>query len=143
MYPHVPGFEGSGTVALVHANAPAPVKDLVGKNVAFLGFSTWAEFVAVDINLCMPLPENIGLEQGANSFVNPWTAVAMHERAKELGAKAIIITAAGSQLGIMSIKLALRDGIIPICTVRRAEAVQQLKSEIEGLNYVFDTSDPE
>jgi len=67
----------------------------------------------------------------------------MHERVKELKATAMIINAAGSQLGKMSIRLALRDGITPICTVRKAENVQPLIDEIEGLHHVFSTADEE
>jgi len=58
-----------------------------------------------------------------------------------LGATSVIITAAASQLAKMSIKLCIRDGITPICTVRKAEQVDQLKSEIEGLDYVLNTSE--
>ena len=55
----------------------------------------------------------------------------------------MIINAAGTQLGKMSIRFALRDGITPICTVRKADNVQPLKDEIKGLHYVFSTTDEE
>jgi len=42
------------------------------------------------------LNESISLEQGATLFVNPLTAVGMVERAKQLKAKAVIVTAAAS-----------------------------------------------
>jgi len=142
-YPHVAGFEGSGVVCQIHENAPENVKALLGKNVSILSFGTYAEYATTHFSMIITLPENVSLEQGAMTVVNPLTALAMITRAKELGATAIIINAAGSQLGKMAIRLALKDDIIPICTVRKAENVQPLKDEFEGLHYVFSTHDPE
>jgi len=45
----------------------------------------------------------------------------MIDRCKVLKAKAVVITAAASQLGRMMIKLCLKEGITPIATVRRQE----------------------
>jgi NADPH:quinone reductase-like Zn-dependent oxidoreductase len=140
---HAAGFEGSGVVCKVHEDAPEHVKALLGKSVATGGHGTYAEYFAVHFSMCVTLPEGVSLEQGAMSLANPLSALAMMNRAKELGATAVIINAAGSQLGKMAIRLALKDGITPICTVRKAENVQPLKDEIEGLHYVFSTHDPE
>jgi len=60
-------------------------------------------------------------EEGASSFVNPMTALGLVQRMKEIKAKAIIISAAASQLGRMLVKLCDKEGLVPICTVRRAE----------------------
>jgi len=90
-------------------------------NVTGVGLGTYARYARCKASLCMPLFPGITLEMGATHFVNPWSAFAMHKRAQELGATAMIITAAGSQLCKMSIKLCLRDGITPICTVRKPE----------------------
>lgn len=89
-------------------------KYLVGKRVAFMKIfelgsfkygGTYADYCLTDIKSVIPLPDEMSFEQAACNFVNPLTAVAMIDRAKELKAKAIIITAAASQIGRMFIKL--------------------------------------
>jgi NADPH:quinone reductase-like Zn-dependent oxidoreductase len=140
---HAAGFEGSGVVCKVHEDAPENVKALLGKSVAICGHGTYAEYFALHFSMCIVLPENVDLEHGAMTVVNPLTALAMMDRAKELGATAVIINAAGSQLGKIAIRLALKDNITPICTVRQTKNVQPLKDEFEGLHYVFSTEDPE
>jgi NADPH2:quinone reductase len=68
------------------------------------------------------------VEDAASFFVNPYTAIGILEAAKEQGAKAIIHTAAASQLGQMLVKLALTEGIEIIKVVRREEQAELLKS---------------
>ena len=55
-----------------------------------------AEYCVTDVRHCIPLNENISLEQGAALFVNPLTAFGMVDRIKELRVKAVIITAAST-----------------------------------------------
>ena len=80
-----------------------------------------AEYVITDLKKIIELSGDISYEQGACSIVNPLSALGMVERLKELKVKACIITAAASQLGRMCIKLCKKEGIEPICTVRRKE----------------------
>jgi NADPH:quinone reductase-like Zn-dependent oxidoreductase len=65
----------------------------------------------------------------------------MMERVVELGASAVILSAATSQLARMMIRICLRDNVTPICIVRKAEQVQFLKDEVEGCQYVFNSTD--
>jgi NADPH2:quinone reductase len=88
----------------------------------------------------IPLRDETTLEQGVALFVNPLSALCMIERIKTLNAKAVIITAAASQLGRMLIKLAVKEGITPICVVRRQEQVDLLKGELKA-EYVVNSSD--
>lgn len=82
-FPNTPGFEGSGTVIKVSEEASAHAKSLLGQNIGFFSFSgTYAEYTLVDATKCMLLPEGVSMEVGANSFVNPWSAVGIHERVK-------------------------------------------------------------
>lgn len=64
-----------------------------------------AEYIVTDVKSIIPIGDDISFEQAASLFVNPLTAIGMVDRAKELGAKAIIVTAAASQIGRMIIKL--------------------------------------
>eukprot|EP00806_Schmidingerella_arcuata_P003113 Macronucleus_3819.p1 GENE.Macronucleus_3819~~Macronucleus_3819.p1 ORF type:complete len:206 (+),score=65.10 Macronucleus_3819:1-618(+) len=64
----------------------------------------------------------------------------MVDRCKELGAKAIIVTAAASQIGRMIIKLCQQEGIIPICTVRREAQAEFLRNDLK-VKYAVNTSE--
>jgi NADPH:quinone reductase-like Zn-dependent oxidoreductase len=64
----------------------------------------------------------------------------MVERCKELGAKAIILTAACSQIGRMIINVCKNEGIKVICHVRREEQVKILKDA--GQKFVINSSSP-
>jgi len=102
-YPFTPGWEGSGTVVEVGPGLLSSYFN--GKRVAFnkqfeLGTyqigGAFAEYCITDVRSCIPLNDAISLEQGAALFVNPLTAVGMVDRAKQLRAKSVIITAAAS-----------------------------------------------
>ena len=62
--------------------------------------------------MCKPLDylvefqPDFDLKQGANTYVNPFTATGMLDYAQKLGAKSIILTAASSALSKMMIRLA-------------------------------------
>lgn len=64
-----------------------------------------AEYIVTDVKSIIPIGDDITLEQAAGLFVNPLTALGMVDRCKELRAKAIIVTAAASQIGRMIIRL--------------------------------------
>lgn len=81
----------------------------------------YAEYAVTDIRSIIPLRDETTFEDATALFVNPLTALCMVDRCKDLEAKAVIITAAASQLGRMLVKLCLKEGLTPICTVRRQE----------------------
>ncbi|HEU4597223.1 MAG TPA: alcohol dehydrogenase catalytic domain-containing protein, partial [Pyrinomonadaceae bacterium] len=106
--PVVPGFEGSGVV--VEAGDGMMGRYLKGKRVAcaapFDGDGTWAEYMLTPAALCIPLDARTELESAASMIVNPFTAWALLARARRLGAKAVVQTAAASALGRMVVRLA-------------------------------------
>jgi len=80
-----------------------------------------AEYIVTSVRSINPLDDDRDIEEASSSFVNPLSALGMIDRLKELGSKATIITAAASQIGRMMIRICNQEGIVPICTVRRAE----------------------
>lgn len=137
------GFEGCGVV--VAANAGLYGKWLTGKRVAMAaqpgidGF--WSQYAVTMANLCLPLRKDIDDSQAATLIVNPCTSVCLVERAKALGAKAIIVNAAASQVGKGVIRYAKLLNIKVIATVRseaNIAALQQL-----GAYQVLLTTSPE
>ena len=127
-YPFTPGWEGSGTV--VEAGPGQLEQSFIGKRVGFVKQSevgkftfggAYAEYMVTDTKSVIPVEDDIPLEQASSLFVNPLSAIGLVERLVELKSTTTIITAAASQLGRMLIKLCLKEGITPICTVRREE----------------------
>lgn len=99
-----------------------------------------AEYAVTRLEDVIFLPDDATLEQGVALFVNPMTALGMIHRCKQLKAKAVVITAAASQLGRMLIKLCKKEGMHPICVVRRDEQVELLKTQSQ---YVFNSTAPD
>lgn len=141
--PVVPGLEGSGEV--VAAGSGLLARYLVGKRVACAapadGDGTWAEFMLAEAAQCIPLRKTTETEQAATLIVNPFTAWALLEAAKELRAEAVVQTAAASALGRMIVRLATARGLHIVNVVRRSEQVELLKSE--GAGYVLDSTETE
>lgn len=139
--PLVPGLEGSGTV--VASGGGMVGQFMLGKRVAVLASSSgdgvWAEYVLTDATSVLPLHKDVSLEQGAMSMVNPLTAYVLLDIAKKSGNKALVHTAAASQLGRMMNQMAHKQGIEIINVVRRAEQVELLKGL--GAKHVLNSSD--
>ncbi|GLX80174.1 alcohol dehydrogenase [Thalassotalea insulae] len=128
------GFEGVGIV--IDANAGLYGKWLTGKRVAVSAQpgedGLWAKYAITKANYCLPVRKSISDEQAATLIVNPCTSVCLVERAKQLGAKAIVINAAASQVGKGVIRYAKRHNIKTIATVRsqsNLEVLQQLGAD--------------
>ena len=128
--PAVPGWEGAGTV--VASGGGFMGSWLKGRRVACAGQSdtdgTWAEYYLADVKACVPLRKNISCEQGATMLINPLTALAMVETAKKAGHRAIVQTAAASQLGRMVLRLTQDSGLALVNIVRRKEQEDILRS---------------
>ena len=132
------GNEGAGVV--VGAGGSEAAQKLLGKTVALIGGAMYAEFRVVKAALCLLLPPGTTPAQGASCFVNPLTAIGMVETMKLEGHKALVHSAAASNLGRMLNKLCARDGIGLVNIVRKPEHVKLLKSI--GAKYVCDSSQP-
>ncbi len=142
--PVVPGLEGAGIVVAVGAGMMG--RYLLGKRVACLrqavGDGVWAEYVVTSATGgALPLHRSVSLEQGAMSAVNPLTAIAFLEIAKQGKHKAMVQTAAASSLGQMVHRLSQSEGIQAIHVVRRDAQVEFLKRQ--GAAMVFNSNAPD
>lgn len=127
------GIEGAGTVVAAGADAQA----LLGKRVGSFGGGIYADYRKLKAKEVMPLPEGASAADGASLFVNPLTALGFVETARSEGHKAIIHTAAASNLGQMLQKICLKDGIPLINIVRSDEQAAILRGI--GATHVLDS----
>jgi NADPH:quinone reductase-like Zn-dependent oxidoreductase len=123
-HPTVVGNEGSGVVVATGAGA----EDLAGKTVGFLAGGAYAEYRLVPAMMCLPLPDGTDPRDGASCFVNPLTALGMVETMRREGHRALIHTAAASNLGQMLTRICLEDGIGLVNVVRRPEQAELLRA---------------
>jgi len=133
------GNEGAGTV--VAAGASPAAQALLGRRVAALGGAMYASHCAAKTSACLPLPEGASAVQGASCFVNPLTALCMVETMRREGHRALVHTAAASNLGQMLNRVCLKDGIALVNIVRRPEQAALLRAQ--GAQHVCDSSDPD
>lgn len=132
------GNEGAGTV--VAAGASPAAQALLGKTVAVLGGAMYAQYRCIKADQCLVLPEGASAAEGASCFVNPLTALGMVETMRREGHKALVHTAAASNLGQMLNRICLKDGIGLVNIVRKPEQAALLKSQ--GALHVCDSSAP-
>jgi len=130
------GNEGTGTV--VAAGDSPEAQALMGKTVAALSGTMYAQYACLPAASCLPvLPEN-SAKDAASCFVNPLTALSMVETMKLEGHTALVHTAAASNLGQMLNKICQADGVELVNIVRRKEQVKLLKDL--GAKYVVNSS---
>ena len=132
------GNEGAGTV-IAAGDAPE-AQALLGRVVAVIPGAMYAQYRLVDARACMVLAEGSTAEQGAAAFVNPLTALCFVDAMKREGHKALVHTAAASNLGQMLVRICQADGV-PLVNIVRSPAQVALLQGL-GAQYVVDSSAP-
>jgi NADPH:quinone reductase len=132
------GNEGAGVV--VQAGASAAAQALMGKTVAILGGAMYAQYRCIKAAQCLLLPPGTTPAEGADCFVNPLTALGMVETMRLEGHKALVHTAAASNLGQMLNKICIKDRVALVNIVRKPEHVDLLKKI--GATYVCNSGSP-
>ena len=133
------GNEGAGVV--VKTGASDAAKALMGKTVAMIGGAMYAQYRTMRAKDCLVLPAGTTPAEGASWFVNPLTALGMTETMRREGHKALVHTAAASNLGQMLNKICLKDGIGLVNIVRSREQADLLRKI--GAKHVVDSTTPE
>ena len=132
------GNEGAGVV--VQAGTSPAAQALMGKTVAILGGAMYAQYRCIKATHCLVLPPGTTPAEGASCFVNPLTALGMVATMRAEGHKALVHTAAASNLGQMLIKICIKDNVDLVNIVRKPEQVDTLKTI--GARYVCNSSSP-
>ena len=132
------GNEGAGVV--VQAGASPAAQALMGKTVAILGGAMYSQYRSIKAVQCLVLPPGTSPAEGASCFVNPLTALGMVATMRAEGHRALVHTAAASNLGQMLNRICLADGVGLVNIVRKAEQVDLLKKA--GAAHVCNSSSP-
>ncbi len=132
------GNEGAGVV--IRTGSSEAAKALMGKTVAMIGGAMYTQYRTIRASDCLVLPGGTTPAEGASSFVNPLTSLGMVETMRREGHKALVHTAAASNLGQMLNKICLKDGVPLVNIVRSPEQAAILRKI--GAKYVVDSTSP-
>ena len=132
------GNEGAGVV--IKTGSSDAAKALMGKTVSMIGGAMYAQYRTMRAKDCLVLPAGTTPAEGASCFVNPLTALGMVETMRREGHKALVHTAAASNLGQMLNKICLKDGIGLVNIVRSPQQVDILRKI--GAKHICDSTAP-
>jgi NADPH2:quinone reductase len=132
------GNEGAGRV--VAAGSSPGAQALMGKMVAIIGGAVYSQFRVIKAAEAMALPDDTKASEGASAFVNPLTALGMVETMRREGHKALVHTAAASNLGQMLNRLCLAERIELVNIVRSDEQADILRAL--GAAHVVNSTSP-
>eukprot|EP00199_Chlamydomonas_sp_CCMP681_P002578 CAMPEP_0119102240 /NCGR_PEP_ID=MMETSP1180-20130426/1051_1 /TAXON_ID=3052 ORGANISM="Chlamydomonas cf sp, Strain CCMP681" /NCGR_SAMPLE_ID=MMETSP1180 /ASSEMBLY_ACC=CAM_ASM_000741 /LENGTH=339 /DNA_ID=CAMNT_0007086489 /DNA_START=69 /DNA_END=1088 /DNA_ORIENTATION=- len=132
--PCTPGMEGVGVVSALGAGVTSPS---VGTRVTAMdwpcvggGNGLWQEYITIPANMLTVVPDDIPDDAAACAMVNPVSVLGMLDLVGPVPAgQYLIVTAAGSALGKMTLRLCKDRNIKTIGVVRRTEQFDELKAE--------------
>ena len=130
------GNEGAGMV--VAAGESEAAQAMLGKTVGMVGGEMYGQYRCLSVYQCMTLVEGTTAAEAASCFVNPLTALGMVETMRMEGHKALVHTAAASNLGQMLNKICMADGVDLVNIVRKPEQEKILRDL--GAKYVVNSS---
>ncbi len=130
------GNEGAGTV--IRTGSSDAAKALMGKTVSTIGGAMYSQYRVLKARDVMELPAGTTAADGASWFVNPLTALGMTETMRRENHKALVHTAAASNLGQMLNRICIKDGIGLVNIVRSKEQADILKKI--GAKYIVDST---
>jgi NADPH:quinone reductase-like Zn-dependent oxidoreductase len=133
--PQVAGYEGVGTVIA----APPSFQHQVGQRVLPLrGGGCWQQYVDIDPQLAIPVPETIPSTLAARAYINPLAALLMLQQWPVSG-KNVLITAGGSACALLLAQWAKLQGARRVVLVYRSSAHVE-KLDALGLTALQETA---
>jgi NADPH:quinone reductase-like Zn-dependent oxidoreductase len=119
--PFMPGFEGVGVITEI---GPGCSRLVPGQRVIPIGTpGSWQNMKDNAEEWCLVVPDGLDDQQAATSYINPLTAWAMlHEEYRIRPGMTVAVSAAGSAIGRMIIRLANDMGITPVAFYRSEQA---------------------
>ncbi len=124
------GSEGIGKVIYAGKDAKYKKGEVILPMLEPGIMGVWSKYVVAKDGL--DLPKDFNLKMGAQLLVNPFTILGMFTELEKNGpikGKWLIISAANSTLGRMSIRYAKKQGVQVIGIVRKTDIVDSVKKE--------------
>ncbi|KXZ49547.1 hypothetical protein GPECTOR_20g401 [Gonium pectorale] len=132
-FPATLGLEGAGAVAALGPDVSGRLA--VGQRVvavnwrpAASGNGTWQQYLVLREEDLVPIPDDLPDELACQALINPIPVIGMLRELAPPKGEYVIVTAAGSALGRMTLSYAKSIGIRTIATARRAEQLEELKA---------------
>lgn len=132
------GNEGSGVV--IAAGSSPQAQALLGKVVGVLGGAMYSQFRTLNVAQCLVVADGTTPAEAASCFVNPLTALGMVETMRREGHRALVHTAAASNLGQMLNRICIQDEV-PLVNIVRSEEQAEILRKI-GAKYICDSTAP-
>src|SRR6202521_5290309 len=143
----VPGFEGVGTIVRLGTDPEGAKRFREGQRVAFFpAMGSWAEYVVVQYNSLLPVPNEIPDQIAAQMLINTITASVLikagHNSLKPPITLPVYIlqNAAASGVGRLLTQVALDRGVRPVRLVRSHQSAEKLQAALPGPP-VYSTGD--
>ncbi|MEH6588761.1 MAG: zinc-binding dehydrogenase [Halioglobus sp.] len=130
------GNEAGGVV--IGAGSSDAAQAMMGKTVGLIGGEMFGQYRCVNVFMCLELEAGTRVEQAASCFVNPLTSLAMVETMRMENHKALVHTAAASNLGQMLNRICQNEGIDLVNIVRKKEQEEILRAM--GAKYIVNSS---
>ena len=125
--PFIPGFEGVNVVADVGEGID-PM--LIGRRVLPLGTAgCWQSWKTLPADWCVAVPEGLDDDEAATAYINPLTALLMVRKLATNPGDRIGVTAAGSAIGRMLIRMLAARGAHPVGIIRSSAARESISTE--------------
>ena len=132
------GMEGAGTV--IDAGSSPAAQALLGRTVAVMSRAMFSQYRTIKADQILLHHAGTTPKAAASSFINPQTAIGMVETMRLEGHRALVHTAAASNLGQMLVKYCIEEQVEVVNIVRRQAQVDLLRGL--GARHVVDSSSP-
>jgi NADPH:quinone reductase len=125
VFPDVPGMEAAGVVDAVATD----VVDLKpGMRVAYIGMGAFAEYARIRRSRVIPLPDDMGFEQGAAFPIAVLTAWhLLHTCHRTSAGQWVLVHSAAGGVGIAAVQIAKAAGARVIGTVSSSDKVELVR----------------
>lgn len=133
--PMAVGNEGAGVVVAAGKKAQA----LLGKVVGVAAGDMYCQYRCAPATHCLPMNDGTTARDAASCFVNPLTSLSMVETMRMENHRALVHTAAASNLGQMLVRICEADDV-PLVNIVRSEQQVKILHEL-GAQYVCNSSD--
>jgi NADPH:quinone reductase-like Zn-dependent oxidoreductase len=137
--PKLPATGGTEMIGVVDACGEGVSAPAVGTRVAYLSRWGWAEYALATASQCVPLPDSISDDMGAQLLAMPVSAVVLLDELHVQPGAWIAQNAAGGAVGKLLMALAQEAGVNIVNLVRRASAADELRAH--GAKHVVVTEE--